>query len=89
MRNFIVEIFSIGKTALRSFLVPHTPIQYGSAPLGIAAGKGHTKTVQRLLEAGANVNYRNKVMTINTTYLVVTQQQHISILLAIAWQPKL
>ena len=37
-------------------------IQYGSVPLGIAAGEGYTKIVQRLLEAGANVSYQNKVM---------------------------
>ena len=40
-------------------------IQYGSVPLMIAAQKGHTKIVQRLLEAGANVNHQNKVMTVN------------------------
>jgi ankyrin repeat protein len=32
----------------------------GTVPLGIAATLGQTETVQRLLEAGANLNYQNK-----------------------------
>ena len=30
-------------------------------PLSIAAGEGHIKTVLRLVEAGATVNYQDKV----------------------------
>ena len=48
-----------------SSLVSHSLLQLGNVPLGISAQKGRTETVQRLLEAGANVNHQNKVMTHN------------------------
>ena len=44
----------------------HNPIQCGSVPLEIAARKGHTKTVLKLLEAGANVNHQSKVVLSET-----------------------
>ena len=50
---------------LSLLFVSHSLLQYGSVPLGIAAEKGQTETVQRLLEAGANVNHQDKVITHN------------------------
>ena len=53
-----------GKCSLSS-LVSHSLLQYGTVPLGTAAENGNTETVKRLLEAGANVNHQDKVMTHN------------------------
>ena len=43
------------------FLSSH---QDGAVPLEVAAQKGHTETVQRLLVAGTTVNYQDKVIVI-------------------------
>lgn len=36
-------------------------LQHGSVPLGVAAARGHDKTVKKLLELGANINQQTKV----------------------------
>ena len=50
-------------------LLPSPPLLSSSQdqhcdPLGIAAQEGHLDTVKRLVEGGANVNYQDKVCTL-------------------------
>ena len=46
----------------------------GNVPLGIAASKGHTETVQSLLELGANPNRQNKVIT--DCHIIIVDYTH-------------
>lgn len=39
-------------------------VKVGDVPLGIAAQMGHVQTVERLLQAKANINYQNEVCTL-------------------------
>ena len=49
-------------------------IKYGGVPLGTAAAKGHTETVQRLMELGANPNHQNKVIT--NCHIIIVDYTH-------------
>ena len=53
--------------------------KYGSVPLGIAAQNGHTETVQRLLELGANPNQQNKVITV--CHIIIVDYTHTRLLI--------
>ena len=48
--------------------------KYGSVPLEVAAAKGHTETVQRLLEFGANPNQQDKVIT--DCHIIIVDYTH-------------
>ena len=50
-------------------LLSHT--QCGCVPLEIAAHNGHTETVQRLLELGANIDQQDKVIMNSLCYLLI------------------
>ncbi|CAI8055801.1 Ankyrin repeat domain-containing protein 29, partial [Geodia barretti] len=49
--------FTHNDSCLTFFFVKDDPL---SSPLGIAAGKGHTEIVEKLISAGAVINYQNK-----------------------------
>ena len=49
-------------------------IKYGSVPLEVAAAKGHTETVQKLLELGANPTQQNKVIT--DCHIIIVDYTH-------------
>ena len=59
-------------------------IKHGSVPLVVAAERGHTETVQRLLELGANPNQQINVVIQLTTSL--SMQEPCSVPLGIAAQ---
>ena len=61
-----LSVISTSSECSLSSLVSHTLTQYGNVPLEVAAVKGHTETVQRLLELGANPNHQNKVRHIES-----------------------
>ena len=40
----------------------HSPVQnIASVPLGVASQNGHIRVVEKLLEGGAHINYRDRV----------------------------
>ena len=54
-------------------IISFSLIQSGDVPLGKAAKEGHTEIVDILLKAGANVNHKNKVITITCVNLLATR----------------
>ena len=56
---FVSDWFTHNDSCLTEFFfVKVDPL---SSPLGIAAADGHTEIVEKLISAGAVINYQNKV----------------------------
>ena len=62
------------------------PHEDGATPLGKAAENGHFEIVQRLLEAGATINYQDK--KVSTTSSIVSVITSISLLCILYWEVK-
>ena len=61
--SFLFFLLSINNDSSLSY--SHTLIQGKSVPLGIASQYGHHEVVEMLLNAGAKINHRNKVMSMH------------------------
>ncbi|CAI8055803.1 Ankyrin repeat domain-containing protein 50, partial [Geodia barretti] len=66
--------FTHNDSCLTFFFVKDDPL---SSPLGIAAGKGHTEIVEKLISAGAVINYQNKNGA--TALFVASKKGHLEV----------
>ena len=58
----------------------HSPMQdIASVPLGVASQNGHIQVVEKLLEGGAHINYRDRVR--NTGSPVAFLKEYLSLVL--------
>ena len=65
----IVAVISI--TIYTTCIHVHSQISPYSVPLGVAAGNGHARTVERLLEGGALINYQRSVCNSNCVHDII------------------
>ena len=61
------------------FCCLHIFTKNGNVPLEVAANNGHTETVQRLLELGANPNQQDKVIT--DCHIIIVDYTHTRLLI--------